>query len=107
MLKPETNAPTMSSVPESKYCSNLFSYERFRTREVRVGSIVIGVDHPISVQSMTTTDTMDTEKTVAQSARMIDAGCELVRFTAPCKIEMANRGYSKMRLNEMGYDVRL
>lgn len=97
----------MSSVPESKYCSNLFSYERFRTREVRVGSIAIGGDHPIRVQSMTTTDTMDTEKTVAQSVRMIEAGCELVRITAPSKKEAANLAHIKSRLNEMGYDVPL
>lgn len=97
----------MSSVPESKYCSNLFSYERFRTREVRVGSIAIGGDHPIRVQSMTTTDTMDTEKTVAQSVRMIEAGCELVRITAPSKKEAANLAHIKRRLNEMGYDVPL
>jgi len=107
MLKPETNAPTMSSVPESKYCSNLFSYERFRTREVRVGSIAIGGNHPIRVQSMTTTDTMGTEKTVAQSVRMIEAGCELVRITAPSKKEAANLADIKSRLNEMGYDVPL
>ena len=97
----------MSSVPESKYCSNLFSYKRFRTREVRVGSIAIGGDHPIRVQSMTTTDTMDTEKTVAQSVRMIEAGCELVRITAPSKKEAANLAHIKSRLNEMGYDVPL
>ena len=47
-------------------------------------------DHPIRVQSMTTTDTMDTDATVAQSIRMIEAGCELVRITAPSRKEAEN-----------------
>ncbi len=97
----------MSSVPESKYCSNLFAYERFHTREVKVGSVGIGGDNPIRVQSMTTTDTMDTEKTVAQSVRMIEAGCELVRITAPSKKEAANLANIKDRLKVMGYNTPL
>ena len=71
-----------------KYCNSLTRYSRFRTREVKVGGIGIGGDNPIRIQSMTTTNTMDTESTVAESIRMIEAGCELVRITAPSKKEL-------------------
>ena len=73
-----------------KYCNSLFAYSRFVTREVKVGEIGIGGNNPIRLQSMTTTDTMDTIKTVEQSIRMIDAGCELVRITAPSLNEAKN-----------------
>ena len=72
------------------YNIDLFQYKRFPTRAVQVGTIGIGGHHPIRVQSMTTKDTMDTEGTVAESIRMIDAGCELVRITAPSKNEAEN-----------------
>ena len=55
-----------------------------------IGSVGVGGDNPIRVQSMTTTDTMDTLATVEQSIRMIDAGCEIVRITAPSKKEAEN-----------------
>src|SRR5262249_34445656 len=54
-----------------------------KTREVRVGSVVVGGDNPILVQSMTTTDTHDLEATVAEIHHMEEAGCELVRVTVP------------------------
>ncbi|RMF08210.1 MAG: 1-hydroxy-2-methyl-2-(E)-butenyl 4-diphosphate synthase, partial [Candidatus Neomarinimicrobiota bacterium] len=57
------------------------------TREVRVGSVGIGGTNPIRIQSMTTTDTMDVEATVAQTIRLVEAGCELVRITAPSQKE--------------------
>jgi (E)-4-hydroxy-3-methylbut-2-enyl-diphosphate synthase len=53
------------------------------TRVVRVGDVPIGGEHPIVVQSMTNTDTMDTAATVDQVARLAEAGCEIVRVTAP------------------------
>ena len=65
------------------YCNNLFKRERFETLDVTIGKLKLGGNNPIRVQSMTTTDTMDTQKSVEQSIRMIDAGCELVRLTAP------------------------
>ena len=67
------------------YCPDAFNYQRRATREVNVGAVGLGGEHPIRVQSMTTTDTMDVPGTVAQSIRMIEAGCELVRITAPSK----------------------
>jgi (E)-4-hydroxy-3-methylbut-2-enyl-diphosphate synthase len=56
---------------------------RHKTREVKVGSVVIGGTNPIAVQSMTTTDTFDVEGTVKQIHALEEAGCELVRVTVP------------------------
>ncbi len=89
------------------FCNNLFNRERFETREVRVGSVIIGGQQPIRVQSMTTTDTMDTIGSVEQSIRMIDAGCELVRLTAPSKKEAENLGVIKQELVRRGYNTPL
>ena len=66
-----------------KYCSNLNKYQRFKSREVFIGDVPLGSDHPIRVQSMTTTDTLDIESTVNQSIKIIDAGSDYVRITAP------------------------
>ena len=66
-----------------EYCSNLTSYQRWPTREVMVGDVSVGGSNPIRIQSMTTTDTMNTDETIEQSIRMIEAGCEIVRITAP------------------------
>jgi (E)-4-hydroxy-3-methylbut-2-enyl-diphosphate synthase len=71
----------------SNYCASLTQYKRLKTRTVNVGSIKIGGDAPIVVQTMTTTDTMDTAATVEQTIRCIEAGAELVRITAPSKKE--------------------
>lgn len=60
---------------------------RLPTREVRIGSLLIGAGHPVRIQTMTTTDTMDIAATVAQTIRCIEAGAELVRITAPSKKE--------------------
>ena len=75
--------------------------------EVRIGQLTLGGDNPIRLQSMTTTDTMDTDGSVAQSIRMIDAGCELVRLTAPSKNEAENLGVIHTKLAELGYHVPL
>ena len=89
------------------YCIDLFQYKRFPTRSVKVGSMSIGGDNPIRLQSMTTKDTMDTEGTVAESIRMIDAGCELVRITAPSKNEAENLANIKRELVAKGYNTPL
>ena len=88
-----------------KYCNSLTSYSRFKTREVMVGGIGFGGDNPIRVQSMTTADTMDTVATVEESIRMIDAGCELVRITAPSKKEAENLKNIKEELLKRGYST--
>ena len=89
------------------YCAALNQYKRLKTREVRIGNLLIGGDHPIRVQTMTTTDTMDTEATVAQTIRCIEAGAELVRITAPSKKEAENLAVIKASLYEKGYQVPL
>ena len=88
-----------------KYCNSLANYSRFKTREVKVGNIGIGGSNPIRIQSMTTTDTMDTIATVEESIRMIDAGCELVRITAPSKKEALNLKNIKGELAKKGYNT--
>ncbi len=60
------------------YCKSLTKYHRRKSRVVNIGDVSLGGDYPIRIQSMTTTDTMDTEATVEQSIRMIGAGCEYV-----------------------------
>ncbi|MFN3342217.1 MAG: (E)-4-hydroxy-3-methylbut-2-enyl-diphosphate synthase [Flavobacteriales bacterium] len=89
------------------YCDDLFSYHRFLTREVKIGTTGFGGNNPIRIQSMTTTDTMDTQGTVEQSIRMIEAGCELVRITAPSKKEAENLLYIKEQLHQRGFDTPL
>ena len=80
---------------------------RRQTVQVSVGTLGIGSDHPIRVQSMTTTNTMDTEATIAQSIRMINAGCELVRITAPSQREAHNLAAIKEGLRSKGYNTPL
>lgn len=89
------------------YCNSLTQYSRLLTREVRIGDLLMGAHHPIRVQSMTTTDTMDTRATVEQSIRMIEAGCELVRITAPSINEAKNLAEIKKELRARGYHTPL
>lgn len=90
-----------------KYCKSLTKYNRFKTREVMVGGIGIGGNNPIRIQSMTTTNTMDTKATVEQTIRMVEAGCELVRITAPSKSDAENLANIKKELHARGYNVPL
>ena len=92
---------------EKKYCIDYFNKIRIKTSEVQIGKVKIGGINPILPQSMTTTDTMDVAGSVAQSKRMIDAGCELVRLTAPSKKEAEKLGEIKLLLNKDGYDKPL
>jgi len=80
---------------------------RRRTREVRVGDVVIGGDHPIRVQSMTTTDTQDTAATVDQAEQLARAGCELVRITAPSIRDAENLAAIKAELVRRGIHTPL
>lgn len=93
--------------PDGLYCNSLTRYERLLTREVRIGDLWMGGKHPIRVQSMTTTDTMDTMATVEQSVRMIEAGCELVRITAPSINEAKNLENIRRELRARGYATPL
>lgn len=89
------------------YCSSLTSYQRLKTKEVKIGDLLLGNDNPIRIQTMTTTDTMDTDATVAQCVRCIEAGAELVRITAPSKNEAENLLHIKNKLRAMGYSTPL
>ena len=89
------------------YSNSLTHYSRLLTREVKIGDFPLGGTHPIRVQSMTTTDTMDTQATVAQSIRMIEAGCEYVRITAPSINEAKNLENIKNELRRLGYKTPL
>lgn len=89
------------------YCESLTNYKRLPTKEVRVGDLLLGNFHPIRVQTMTTTDTMDTLATVEQSIRCIEAGAELVRITAPSKKEAENLLNIKNELKRRGYNIPL
>lgn len=60
-----------------------FSYHRRTTHEVKVGDVGIGGQNPVRVQSMTISDTMDTSASVQEVIQLVEAGCEIVRLTAP------------------------
>ena len=87
------------------YCESLTEYKRLPTREVKIGDLLLGNYHPVRVQTMTTTDTMDTIATVEQSIRCIEAGSELIRITAPSKNEAENLLNIKNELRKRGYTV--
>ena len=92
---------------QGRYCNSLTEYSRFVTREVYIGDVPMGGNNPIRIQSMTTTDTMDTIGTVEQSIRMIEAGCEYVRITAPSIKEAQNLAEIKKQLRQRGYTAPL
>jgi len=82
-------------------------YCRRKSRVVNIGDIPLGGKYPVRVQSMTTTDTMDTYATVEQSIRMIEAGSEYVRITAPGIREAKNLAMIREELNRRGYSTPL
>jgi len=89
------------------YTPSLLTYKRLQTVEVKIGDLLLGNNHPIRVQTMTTTDTMDTKATVEQTIRCIEAGAELVRITAPSKNEAQNLLEIKKELRKRGYTTPL
>lgn len=89
------------------YCPSLTEYTRRKSLEVTIGDVPMGAHHPIRVQSMTTVDTMDTQGSVNQCIRMIDAGCEYVRITAPSIKEAQNLQNIKDELRKKGYKTPL
>jgi len=100
-------SPVSDITAFKQYCNSLTKYSRRKTIEVDIGGVKLGGNHPIRVQSMTTIDTMDTEGSIAQAMRMVDAGCEYVRITAPSKKEAENLKNIKEGLRKRGYDVPL
>jgi (E)-4-hydroxy-3-methylbut-2-enyl-diphosphate synthase len=89
------------------YCGSRFAYARRKTREVQIGTVGIGGTQPIRVQSMTTTRTQDIEGTLAQTIRLIEAGCEIVRITAPTVTDAQAIGEVKRRLFGLGIVIPL
>ena len=96
-----------SIIQLKQYCNSLVSYNRRKTREVKIGDVAMGGNNPIRIQSMTTIDTMDTQGSVDQVIRMVDAGCEYVRITAPSIKEAQNLEVIKKELRARGYTVPL
>jgi len=103
-LKVKDN-PTTIRFMMQYYCPSLTQISRLKTREVTIGQLKIGNGHPIRVQTMTTTDTLDTAATVEQTIRCIEAGAELVRITAPSKKEAENLLNIKNELRRRGYNT--
>lgn len=93
--------------PNQRYSAGHFHYERILSREVNIGGVPLGGHNPIRIQSMTTTDTMDTLGTVEQTKRLVHAGCEYVRITAPSQKEAHNLAEIKKELRRQGYTVPL
>ncbi|WP_038029147.1 (E)-4-hydroxy-3-methylbut-2-enyl-diphosphate synthase [Thermonema rossianum] len=89
------------------YCPSLTTYRRRPTVEVHIGDLPLGSMHPIRVQSMTTADTMDTQAVVQECIRLIEAGCEYVRITAPSIKEAENLANIKKELRRRGYTTPL
>ena len=89
------------------YCNSLTQISRLATREVSIGDLKLGNLNPIRLQTMTTTDTMNTLATVEQSIRCIEAGAELIRITAPSKNEAENLLNIKNELRKRGYTTPL
>lgn len=96
-----------SKALDGGYCNSRTEYSRFLTREVNIGGIPMGGANPIRIQSMTTVDTMDTLGSIEQTIKMVDAGCEYVRITAPSIKEAENLANIKKGLQDRGYTVPL
>ena len=84
-----------------------YSYERRKTRKVRVGNTSIGGDAPIRVQSMTNTSTLDTNSSAAQIMRIADAGADIVRLTSQGIEHAKNLANIRAIIREKGYDIPL
>ncbi len=89
------------------YCPSLTEYIRRTTVTVQIGDLPMGSDYPIRVQSMTTVDTMNTEGSIEEVIRMVDAGCEYIRITAPSVKEAQNLENIKKGLLARGVKVPL
>ena len=89
------------------FCDSLIRYSRILTTEVKIGDVPMGGSHPIRIQSMTTTDTLDTMGTVGQAIRMAEAGCDYIRITAPSIKEAQNLSEIKKELHKRGYNIPL
>ena len=89
------------------YCNSLYHYQRRSSRVVTIGSLAMGGTNPIRIQSMLTSDTMNTEACVREALELVEAGCEIVRVTAPTVKDAANLKNIKAALIAAGCDVPL
>src|SRR5438477_5738947 len=96
-----------AETPHHPYLQNPYAYRRRRTREVMVGKVGVGGSNPIRVQSMTTTLTKDVDATVAQTIRLVESGCEIVRITTPTVQDAKALGEAKAKLRARGINVPL
>ncbi|HEY2594581.1 MAG TPA: (E)-4-hydroxy-3-methylbut-2-enyl-diphosphate synthase, partial [Chloroflexota bacterium] len=94
----------LASLP---YTASRFKYQRRKSREVQIGTLAVGGDQPIRVQSMTTTRTQDVDATLAQTVRLVEVGCEIVRITAPTVNDARAIGEISRQLRTRGIDVPL
>lgn len=92
---------------KQRYYTSLVAPRRLETIEVPIGDVPVGGQNPIRIQTMTTTDTLDVEATVAQTIRLVEAGAEYVRITAPSQKEAEALAEIKKRLRQQGYNVPL
>src|SRR5437868_2349863 len=90
-----------------KYCADPYRYQRRKTREVKVGNVGVGGNNPVRVQSMTTSDTLNTTATVEEALGMVKVGCEIVRITAPTVKDAENLRNIRDALRKRGCDVPL
>ncbi|MPR36426.1 (E)-4-hydroxy-3-methylbut-2-enyl-diphosphate synthase [Salmonirosea aquatica] len=103
----EANSSNILPAVDSHYCPSLTQYIRRSTIPVFIGDLPLGSDYPIRVQSMTTVDTMDTDGSIEEVIRMVNAGCEYVRITAPSVKEAQNLENIKKGLIQRGIKVPL
>ena len=89
----------------SQYCDSIFETRRWQTREVLVGSVGVGGNNPVRIQSMTTSPTDDITATVEQIMRLADAGCDIVRVTVQGKKEARACEGIKNTLLQKGYTI--
>lgn len=89
------------------YTKSFFEYQRRKTREVKVGDVGVGASNPIRIQSMTISDTKNTEAVVAETIGLANAGCEIVRITAPTVHHAENLKNIRDRLRQEGIHVPL
>ncbi|MBS0620480.1 MAG: (E)-4-hydroxy-3-methylbut-2-enyl-diphosphate synthase [Verrucomicrobia bacterium] len=90
-----------------KYCESIYQTKRWKTREVLIGKVGIGGNHPIRIQSMTTSNTRDVLATIEQIMRLSDAGCEIARITVQGMKEAESCGEIKNGLVQKGYEIPL
>ncbi len=91
----------------NNYCDSLTSYKRLETPSVRIGNTFVGGNSPVRIQSMTNTKTLDTETTVAQCIRIMQAGADYVRITAQSKREAQNLAAIKKNIEDSGHKIPL